>query len=375
MVFAEVEGGGADQVADVLDQEEVGPVEVEGIERVQHHVRVEVATGPGVDLLDRGAGGGDPDRIVVGLLVPFDHRRGKAAGQVLQGPLQDGGLAGTGGADQVQHEHPLRAEQGTVTLGQPVVLGEDVGLDGQFSRRLDCRAVPMGVAVQLTVVLVGVNMDVVDFMDFIDIMDMGMVVTVVVVVIICRRTAAINAHSRSTSKNFHEPTALVGEPSTYPQKGQGERAPLPDTTPARPRPSSCSAAILSGPNGGRAHSSSSSRTLSSSPETISRPKAPQSGQGSKRLATAPLLPQRRQLPTPGTSSNRSLAPSRSVPRVHASKQNSILSGTTPASAPISRTTSITRCPAACRSQISTTLWIMDISCSTGLRRHRTGMAG
>ncbi len=41
---------------------------------MHHHMGIQVAAGTGIDLLDRHAGGGDPAGIVVGLLIPFDHR-------------------------------------------------------------------------------------------------------------------------------------------------------------------------------------------------------------------------------------------------------------------------------------------------------------
>ena len=74
-----------------------------------------------------------------------------------------------------------------------------------------------------------------------------------------------------------------------------------------------------------------------------------------------------QRPMPGTISSVSRAPSTSVPLLQASKQNSMLSGTTPESSPIKRTTSVTLRPSACPSQISTTLWVIDISCIARLR--------
>ena len=95
-----------------------------------NHVGVQVAAGAGVDLAHRDPGGGDPVGVVAGLLVPLDDGAAGLTLQVGEGPLQEGGLAGAGGADQVEDEDPLFAEKRPVAGSQPVVLGEDVALDG-----------------------------------------------------------------------------------------------------------------------------------------------------------------------------------------------------------------------------------------------------
>ena len=70
--LAEVEGGRADEVADVLDEQHAARRGRQRLERVADHVRVEMAALAGVDLDRRRAGGADPLRIVRGLLIALD---------------------------------------------------------------------------------------------------------------------------------------------------------------------------------------------------------------------------------------------------------------------------------------------------------------
>jgi hypothetical protein len=94
-----------------------------------YHVGIQVAPGTGVDLRDRRTGGGYPPGVIVGLLVSLDDGAAEFPRQVFEGPFQDGRLAGTGGAYQVQGKYPFLPEKCAVHRGKAVVLGQDIGLD------------------------------------------------------------------------------------------------------------------------------------------------------------------------------------------------------------------------------------------------------
>jgi hypothetical protein len=93
--LAKIKGSRADQVADVLDKQDIQLIQIKGLSGMHHHMGIQMAAGTGIDLLDRHAGGGDPAGIVVGLLVTLDHRAAVTTGQISQGTLQQGGLTGT----------------------------------------------------------------------------------------------------------------------------------------------------------------------------------------------------------------------------------------------------------------------------------------
>ncbi|OGU16484.1 MAG: hypothetical protein A2076_03640 [Geobacteraceae bacterium GWC2_53_11] len=146
-----------------------------------------MAAGAGVDLADRHTGGGDALGIVVGLLVPFDNGAAQRTGQVAQGALQQGRLAGAGGADQVEDKNPFVLEQGAVKGCQSVVLAQDVLFDGNgFPRNL---VGPVLVGVAMTVVVsVGVMV----------------VIMAMIVVMICRGTAAGCAHGKLHKRRYEQ---------------------------------------------------------------------------------------------------------------------------------------------------------------------------
>jgi hypothetical protein len=50
----------------------------------------------------------------------------------MEGTLKDGGLAGTGRTDQIQHKDTLAKKKVPVFPCQTIVLGQDVGFDGNF---------------------------------------------------------------------------------------------------------------------------------------------------------------------------------------------------------------------------------------------------
>src|SRR5208337_58029 len=85
----------------------------------------------------------------------------------------------------------------------------------------------------------------------------------------------------------------------------------------------------------------------------------------KRSSSGTVFSQSRHQPCPGVRMISSRAPSANVPRVAASKQNSIALGSTQLKVPISSHTVLTRekpCLRASSRKISTTPSVSDISC-------------
>ena len=198
MVFAEVEGGGADKVADVLDIEKVEIAEVESFRRVPHHVRVEVAPRSRVHLLYRHPGRRDPDGIIVGLLVPFDDRLAELPAKFAQSPLEEGRLAGAGRAHQIEDEDSAIAEDVPVRRGEPGVLREDILLN----RDLFPRAVVTGPAMLMVVMVIMPVAVVIVVMMVMMVVRMVVTVVIVMVMIVGGTAAAGGAHGQSTSSSF-----------------------------------------------------------------------------------------------------------------------------------------------------------------------------
>jgi hypothetical protein len=89
-----------------------------------------VAGSPGFDLNDGHAGAGDALGVEIGGLVAFDHRAANRAGsQRGQSLLDQCGLAGSRGADEVEGVGVLSVEQGAVVGRVAVVLGQERLLD------------------------------------------------------------------------------------------------------------------------------------------------------------------------------------------------------------------------------------------------------
>jgi len=71
-MLTEVEACRADEVADVLDEQQIKTSQWQVMQRPMHEVRIEVAGRSGGDLYRRHAVGPDAGRIVVGLEVALD---------------------------------------------------------------------------------------------------------------------------------------------------------------------------------------------------------------------------------------------------------------------------------------------------------------
>ena len=124
---AEFETRGADEIADVLDDEQIELGEVELIERAVQHDRVEVALAPGVDL-DGGsrAGRGGAVRVNGGGNVAVHNRDAQFVFETRECLLDQLGLARAGRGHDVDGEHAHRIDAGAILLREAVIGVEDV---------------------------------------------------------------------------------------------------------------------------------------------------------------------------------------------------------------------------------------------------------
>ena len=120
-MLAEVEQGRADQVADVLHEEQRAVGRRKCLDGALHHAGVQMAPSTGVHLDGARSGPLDAFRVVGGLLVPFDDADLAGGGEPGDGALQQRGLARAGRAHQVDREDPAYGEPGAHVLGQVVV--------------------------------------------------------------------------------------------------------------------------------------------------------------------------------------------------------------------------------------------------------------
>ena len=97
----------ADQVADVFQDGEVHVVHAQALQALTRHARVQVAHAAGVELNDLGAGLLNGGGVHVGINVRLHDADAKLVLQRGDGLAQRGGLAGAGGAHQVEQEHAV----------------------------------------------------------------------------------------------------------------------------------------------------------------------------------------------------------------------------------------------------------------------------
>ena len=127
----EREAGRAHEVPDVLDEYQRQRVELQLVQRVVHHVRVQMAGRPGRDLNRGNSVAADPGRVVVGLEVAFDHGAPELLSQRAHGRLEQQRLAGAGRRHQVHRQHAVSIEVLTVVLGFDIVALEQWPHEGQ----------------------------------------------------------------------------------------------------------------------------------------------------------------------------------------------------------------------------------------------------
>ncbi len=133
--FAQIERGGADEIADVFDQQQAAVDRLQRRQRMAHHVRVEVAAPAGVDLHGGSAGRADAIGVERGLLVALDHRNRNAAFERLDRAHEERRLAGARTRDEVEREDAAVAQRSPVRRRECIVLRKDVLLDLHDARR------------------------------------------------------------------------------------------------------------------------------------------------------------------------------------------------------------------------------------------------
>ncbi|VTR68678.1 hypothetical protein DESC_720056 [Desulfosarcina cetonica] len=128
LVLADVELGRADQVADVLHDEQVDAVKIQAGHGAFDHMGRQVAIAAefvGVDLHDRRTGLGQSVGINRGADVTHDHGATQPWHDAGQGFLQGGGLARTRRTHHVEHENAFLGKGGTQARGHGVIGVQD----------------------------------------------------------------------------------------------------------------------------------------------------------------------------------------------------------------------------------------------------------
>ena len=123
----------ADKIADVLEDREVDVLRAETLEALLGHARVEVAHAAGVELDDLRAGLFDRGGVHVGVDVGLHHADAKLVLQRGDGRLEGRGLAGAGGAHQIQQEDLVLLELRAQLVGLPVVVFKNALFDFQYA--------------------------------------------------------------------------------------------------------------------------------------------------------------------------------------------------------------------------------------------------
>ena len=137
-VLAQIIAGRADEVADVLDDEEVQPGHIQLLDSAGHHVRFEMADRAGGDLDDRRAGLAQAAGVVVGGQVADNDGGLEARAEPADGFADQRRFSRAGGGKDIDDQNPARPEEAAVALGQAVVLLQD-GVP-QFQRLAFLRA-------------------------------------------------------------------------------------------------------------------------------------------------------------------------------------------------------------------------------------------
>jgi len=125
-ILAQIEAHRADQVAHVLDEQQVDRIEVQLPHRLADLVGVEAAALAGVDLHDMRGPASESLGVARGGQVADDHPRAANAGESLQRRLQQSRLSAAGPAHQVDRVDAGVAQRPAVQLRDFVVELEHV---------------------------------------------------------------------------------------------------------------------------------------------------------------------------------------------------------------------------------------------------------
>lgn len=183
-LLAEVEQRGADEITDIFDQHHRATGRSKLLESLRDHVGLKVASRSSVDLNRRCPGGANAIAVIGGGLIALDDEDRNFVLEVLNGPFQQRGLAGTGRADDVQGQDFPPLEPASVAHGELVVLGKQSGL-----KLHDRRRAPMVMMMLMAIVVVMMRavtfivMGVVTAVRMIMPVRMTMIVVVVIVVV------------------------------------------------------------------------------------------------------------------------------------------------------------------------------------------------
>ena len=126
-VLAEVETRGTDEIADILDEQDIQTRQLHMVQGVVHHVRVEMAGGAGGDLVRRHALGADARGVVLGFEVALDDGQAQFIPQRAEGGFKQQRLAGAGRGHEVDDEHAVFVEVLAVVRRLAVVFGQQIG--------------------------------------------------------------------------------------------------------------------------------------------------------------------------------------------------------------------------------------------------------
>jgi hypothetical protein len=124
-VLTEIEGGWANEIADIFDEEQIEGAGVETADGTADHFSVEMAESAGGDLNDRGAVGAEALSIVVGGEIADDDGGPQAPGEPPNRLTKQLGFAGAGGGNEIDREDTESAEEAAVAFGLSIIGGED----------------------------------------------------------------------------------------------------------------------------------------------------------------------------------------------------------------------------------------------------------
>ena len=136
-VFAEIVVGGADEIADVFDDEQVEVGEVGIFEGLGDHQGVEMAGAVGLELDGVDAEGADSVGVAFGFDVAFDDEDFALGGEAADGLFDEAGFAGAGGAQDIEGEKLGPLEDFPVDVGLQLVAMVDAFFQFDFSHLFD----------------------------------------------------------------------------------------------------------------------------------------------------------------------------------------------------------------------------------------------